>query len=86
MAGMPCYQSTRICQRTTRRLTLALSGRPQALQARGRRKEIRLPDARPHGPRPRPLERVVSDRFVGSHKQIDFDTETDTLLQYLPVE
>jgi hypothetical protein len=39
-----------------------LSGRPQALQARGRRQEIDKPDARPGGRFPGPLERVVRQR------------------------
>jgi len=37
---------------------LALSGRPQALQARGRRNMAGAPDARPRGWSAGPLERV----------------------------
>jgi len=41
------------------RLTLALSGGPQALQARGRRTKMSgAPDARPCRLQPGPLERV----------------------------
>jgi len=48
-----------MCGTTIGSLTLALSGRPQALQARGRRKIGGAPDARPRGYWAGPLERVV---------------------------
>ena len=46
------------------RLTLALSGRPQALQARGRRKMAGAPDARLRRHVLGPLERIVRRHCV----------------------
>src|SRR5712672_3629445 len=53
--------------RPTGRLTLALSGRPQRVQARGRRKMRDAPDARRSAALCWPLERVVSRRSNWQH-------------------
>ncbi len=49
------------------RLTLALSGRLTRSQARGRTQWLCLPDARPRGRLPGPLERVVTRRPHATH-------------------
>ncbi len=47
------------CGTTVGSLTLALSGRHAPPKARGRPQGLHLPDARPRGRLPGPLERVV---------------------------
>src|SRR6266436_7230217 len=70
MASASAWFAGRIMVGCMSRLTLALSGRPQRLQARGQRRIIDEPAARRLGRDHRPLEHVV--RPLPPQMQLDF--------------